>query len=146
MEPLESAKRPCPMDERERFSKLYDVILDIFKTYTANFVWTVGLLAVAAGWLLSSESSRAFIQRSGLAFVGAVLVVIIIGLIHTVASWWYFQRSRETVAEMAGTYDDLRPLPFRHYEIRPSVLIGNLLVSWTLTAGLIAFLVAARLS
>lgn len=64
MRPLESAKRSCPMDERERFSRLYDVIIDIFKSYTANFVWTVGLLSLTAGWFISSESSRAFIQRS----------------------------------------------------------------------------------
>jgi hypothetical protein len=146
MKPLESERRPCPMDERERFIKLYEVILDIFKSYTANFVWTVGLLSLAAGWFISSESSRGFIHRSLLAFLGAVVVVIIVGLIHTVASWWYFQRSQETIAEMANTYDDLQPLPFRHYEIRPSVLIGNLLVSWTVTVGLIAFLVAARMS
>ena len=146
MKPLESAKRTCPMDERERFSKLYDVILDIFKSYMANFAWTVGLLSLAIGWLLSSESSRAFIQRSLIAFLGAVLVVAIIGLLHTVASWWYYQRSQETIAEITGTYDDLHPLPFRHYEIRPSVLIGNLLVAWILVAGLIAFLVAARTS
>ena len=146
MQSLESAKRPCPMDEHERFIRLYDLILDIFKTYTANFVWTVGLLSLAMGWLLSSDSSRAFIQRSGTAFFGAVLVVGIIAIIHTVASWWYYQRSQQTIAEITAKYDDLYPLPFRHYEIRTSVLTGNLLVAWVLAAGLVAFLVAARLS
>ena len=146
MTPLEAAKRKCPMDERERFAKLYDVILDIFKSYMANFVWTAGLFSLAIGWFISSDSGRAFIRNSRIAFVGAVLVLGIITLVHTVSCWWYYRRSQETIAQISREYDDLQPLPYRHYEIRPSVLIGNLLVNWTLAAGLVAFLVAARTS
>lgn len=146
MKPLESGKRTCPMDEHERFAKLYDVVLDIYRSYSANFVWTVGLLSLAAGWFISSDSSRAFIQGSSVAFLAAVLVVGVIGLIHSVGCWWFYRRSKDMITEITVAYDDLRPLPFAQYEIRASVLVLNLLVSWAVVAGLIAFLIAARAS
>jgi hypothetical protein len=134
------------MDERERFAKLYDVIVDIFRTYSANFVWTVGLLSLANGWFLSSSSSRDFIRGSVAAYLGAILVIAVLGIIHTGSSWMYYRRSQERIAQLTTEYRDLRPLPFRDYEIRGSILVANLLVSWMLVAGLIAFVVAAHTS
>jgi hypothetical protein len=146
MESEVSPKRKCPMEERERFIRLYDVIVDIFRTYTANFVWTVGLLSLANGWFLSSSNSRDFIRASVPAYFGAILVVSIVGLIHTTSSWMYYRRSQERIAQLITDYTDLHPLPFRDYEIRASMLVVNLLVSWSLVAGLITFVVAAHIS
>ena len=146
MEPTVSPKRECPMDERERFTKLYDFIVEIFRTYMTNFVWTVGLLSLANGWLLSSTSSRDFIRGSVPACVGAILVTCILGLVHTGSNWMYYRRSQEKIAQLSSEYKDLHPLPYRDYEIRPSIFINNLLVSWTLVIGLIVFVVAAYTS
>jgi hypothetical protein len=146
MESAVSPKRKCPLDKRERFVKLYDLIVDIFRTYTANFVWTAGLFSVANGWFLSSTSSRDFIRDSLPAFRGAILVVCVVGLLHTGSCWMYYRRSQERIAQLAAEYEDLHPLPFRDYEIRTSIFIVNLLVSWALVAGLLAFLVAAHSS
>jgi hypothetical protein len=134
------------MDERERFTKLYDFIVEIFRTYMANFVWTVGLLSLANGWFLSSTSSRDFIRSSAPAYVGAILVACILGLVHTGSSWIYYRRSQEKIAQLTAEYKDLHPLPYRDYEIRASILVNNLLVSWALLIGLIIFLVAAHTS
>jgi hypothetical protein len=146
MESEVSPKRKCPMEERERFSRLYDVIVDIFRSYTANFVWTVGLLSLANGWFLSSSSSRDFIRASVPAYLGAIFVVSIIGLLHTGGSLMFYRRSRERIAQLVTEYTDLNPLPFRDYEIHASVLIVNLLASWMLVAGLITFVVSAHTS
>ena len=144
MQSAVAPKRPCPMEERERFVKLYDAIVDLFRSYMANFVWTIGLLSLASGWLLSSSSSRDFIRGSVLAYLGAILVVGCIGLVHTGVCWMYFRRSRERISQLTTDYGNLHPLPFRDYEIRPSVLALNLLVSWALIAGLLAFVFAAH--
>lgn len=141
-----SSKRDCPMDERERFGKLYELIVDIFRSYTTNFVWTVGLFSLAIGWLFSSANGRDFIRSSRLAFIGAVLIVIVIGLVHTASCWWYYRRSQQKIAQLEADYQGLHPLPFRDYEIRRSILVANLVVAWTLAVGLITFFVGARLS
>ena len=146
MESSVSPKRECPMDERERFAKLYDVIVDIFRNFTANLVWTVGLLSLANGWFLSSSSSRDFIRGSTPAYLGAILVVSLLGLVHTASCWMYYRRSRDRIVQLTTEYTNLHPLPYREYEIRVSVLIVSLLVSWALVAGLIAFIVAAHTS
>jgi hypothetical protein len=134
------------MEERERFSRLFDVCMAIFRSYNANLVWTVGLLSLANGWFLSSSSSRDFIRDSVPAFLGAILVISILGLVHTGASLMYYRRSRERIAQLVSEYSDLHPLPFRDYEIHASVLIVNLLASWMLVAGLITFVVSAHTS
>lgn len=132
------------MDERERFAKLYDVIVDIFRSFTANFVWTIGLLTLANGWFLSSSSTQDFMRHSTTAYLAALLVVSLVGLLHTASGLMYWRRSRAKIAQLATEYTNLHPLPFRDYEIRVSVLVVNLLVSWTLVAGLITFIVAAH--
>lgn len=139
-------KRKCPIDERERFLKLYELIVEIFRSYVSNFVWTVGLFTLAIGWLLNSTESRLFIASDPFAFGAALAVVSIIALIHSGASRAYYHRSRDRVAQMAAEYEDLHPLPFREYEIRSSVFWMNLVVNLTLAAGLIVFLVVAYCS
>jgi hypothetical protein len=134
------------MDEHERFAKFYDLIPDIFRAYMANFAWTVGLLSVANGWFLSSASSRDFIRGSVSAYLGAVLVVSIIGLLHTASCWMYYRHSQEMIAQLTTEYKDIYPLPFQHYEISRSVLLVNLLVSWSLVVSLIIMVTAAHTS
>ena len=139
-------KRKCPVGEGERFIRLYELIVEIYRAYVANFVWTVGLFAVAIGWFLNSTESRMFIRSSPVAFGCTLAAVSIIALIHSGASWAYCQRSRQRVTQMATHYEDLQPLPFRDYEIRVSIFLMNLGVSITLAVGLIVFLVVAYAS
>ena len=106
-----------PDGRARRFARLYDVIIDIYRTYTTNFVWTVGLLTLANGWFLSSSSGRDFIRSSVPAYLGAILVVSTVGLLHTGGSWMYYRRSKERIAQLVSEYTDLHPLPFRDYEI-----------------------------
>jgi hypothetical protein len=146
MESPVSAKRVCPMDEHERFVKFYDLIPEIFRSYTANFVWTVGLLTLANGWFLSSASSRDFIRGSAAAYLSAILVVSAVGLIHTVSCWWYYRRSQVKIAQLTTEYTDLHPLPFQDYEIKRSIFLVNLLVSWALVICLIVMITAAHTS
>jgi len=146
MESEIAPKQKCPMEKRERFIRLYDVILDIYRTYNSNFVWTVGLLSLSIGWFLSSSSSRDFIRTSVPAFIGAILVASTIGILHTVGSWMFYRHSQERITELTTEYTNLQPLPFRVYEIRRSILVLNLIVSWMLVAGLITFVVAAHIS
>lgn len=146
MESEIAPKQKCPMEKRERFSRLYDVIVEIYRTYNSNFVWTVGLLSLANGWFISSSSSRDFIRTSVPAFLGTIVVAGTMGILHTLGSWMFYRRSRERITELTTEYTDLHPLPFRDYEIRRSVLVVNLILSWLLVAGLITFVVAAHLS
>jgi hypothetical protein len=140
------SKRACPMDEHERFAKFYDAIPDNFRAYSANFVWTVGLFSLANGWLLSSASSREFIRTSVPAYVGALVVTSMIGLLHTAVCWGFYLRSQARIAQLTTEYEDLSPLPFRDYEISRPILAVNLLVSWASIASLIILLTAAHTS
>ncbi len=141
-----SSKRVCPMDEHERFAKFYDVIPEIFRSYIANFVWAVGLLSLANGWLLSSASSREFIRDSVSAYLGIIAVVSTIGWIHTVSCWIFYRRSQQKIAQLTTEYKDLHPLPFQDYEISKSILLVNLLLSWSLVTCLIILATAAHAS
>jgi hypothetical protein len=132
------------MDEHERFVKFYDVIPEIFRSYVANFVWAVGLLSLANGWLISSESSRAFIRDSKPAYLTLTLVVFVIGVLHTASCLIFFRRSQEKITQLTTEYKDLHPLPFRDYEITKSILIVNLLLSWSLVFGLIILATATH--
>jgi hypothetical protein len=146
MQSSESLKRVCPMDEHERFVKFYDAIPDNFRSYSANFVWTVGLFCLANGWLLSSASSRDFIRTSVLAYVGALIVTSTIGLLHTAVCWGFYLRSQARITQLTTEYEDLSPLPFRDYEISRPILAVNLLVSWASITSLIVLLTAAHTS
>jgi len=137
-------KQPCPLDERERFLKLYDVIVDAFDRYIKNVTWTAGLLAVAIGWFLSSTNTRDFVRDSHKAYLGALGVVGVVVLLHTSASWVYYRHSSRRVAEMRARYSSLEPLPFDDYRITASVFLINLLLNWALAAGLLLFIEAAQ--
>lgn len=140
----DSKKRVCPMDEHERFVKFYDLIPEIFRSYTANFGWTIGLLSAANGWILSSDKSREFIHKSPLAFFGLLLAIFLIGFIHSGACWAFYQRSQQKIAQLSANYEDLDPLPFREYEITQSIFLFNLLMSWSLLGALLTMIIAAH--
>jgi hypothetical protein len=146
MESSAPSKQVCPLKEDERFKKFYDLIPEIFRTYMANFVWTVGLLSVANGWFLSSTSSREFIRNSVSAYLAAILVVVAVGLLHTASCWMYYRRSQDRIGQLKREYENLSPLPFQDYEITRTILLVNLLVSWSLLAGLITLVIAAHTS
>ncbi len=141
-----ASKRVCPMDEHERFAKFYDLIPEIFRSYIANFVWAVGLFSLANGWLLSSASSRQFIRDSVSAYLGVILVVFTIGLLHTISCWIFYRRSQEKIAQLTTEYKDLHPLPFQDYEVSKPILLVNLLLSWSLVTCFIILATAAHTS
>ena len=143
--PVSSQQRICPMDEHERFAKFYDLIPEIFRAYTANFVWTAGYLTVAGGWILGSDKSRAFIHDSDLAYFGLLLAVFVIGSLHTVGCWNFYQRSQKRIAQLNRDYKDLYPLPFQDFEISRPIFLLNLLLSWSLVGTLITMIIAAHL-
>jgi hypothetical protein len=141
-----ASKRACPMDEHERFVKFYDFIPEIFRSYVANITWTVGLLILVNGWILSSESTRAFIQGNKPAYLALILAVVITGVLHTTSCLLFYRRSREKINQLTTEYKDLHPLPFREYEIRKSILIINFILSWSLIISLIILATAAYAS
>jgi len=136
-------QRVCPMDEHERFAKFYDLIPEIFRSYTANFGWAVGLLTLVNGWLLSSESSCKFIGDSLAACLAVIVVVFIIGVLHTVSCWIFYRRSQEKITQLTTEYKDLHPLPFKDYEISKSIFVINLLLSWSVVICFIILATAA---
>jgi hypothetical protein len=146
MEKLAASKQVCPMNEQERFAKFYDVIPEIFRSYMSNFVWTIGYLTVANGWILSSGQSRDFIRNSNSAYLGSIAAVSIIGLLHTVGCWNFYQRSQKRIAQLTTDYEGLYPLPFQDYEISRPIFLSNLLLSWSLIVCLIVLINAAHTS
>ncbi len=144
MESPVPSKRVCPMNERERFAKFYDTIPEILRTYVSNFTWVVGLLTIANGWILSSASSRKFIRGNETAYVGVIIVVVAIGLLHTAGCWYFYQLSQKRIAQLTADYEDLYPLPFEDYKISRPIFLINLLISWSLVLGLIVMIIAAH--
>jgi glucose-6-phosphate-specific signal transduction histidine kinase len=139
-----SAQKTCPLDERERFTRFYEVIPEVLRAYTANFGWTVGLLSAVIGWIISSETTRAFIGSNPSVYYDLILAVVLIGLLHTAACWNFYQISQKKIAQLTKNYTDLEPLPFEDYRITGQTFVINLLISWALLISLIVMLSAAH--
>lgn len=137
-------KLDCPLDDKEKFSKLYDVIAEGFRSYTQNVVWTAGLLVGAIGWLLSSKPSRDFIQASNIAFLAAIIIPILIGILHTMVCYFYLNHSKKRVEFLEQNYEKLELLPYRDFLIEERVHSINLVLNWVLIAGFIALVFASR--
>jgi hypothetical protein len=138
-----TTKRTCPLDEKERFVKLYDVIAEGFRSYTQNVVWTAGLLVGSIGWFLQSDSARNFVHVNPTARIGAAVVVVLVAALHTAASWLYYKHSQMRIDLLESEYDDLHPLPYKDFRIRGIVFVINLVLNWALAGGLIVLIITA---
>ncbi len=83
------------MSDTNDWQPLATAIREIYKLYLDILTKTLGFLLLGIGWVVTSASARKVIGSDDVVRWGAVLVIAIFLVMHTLATIWYVARIRD---------------------------------------------------
>jgi len=135
------------MKATEKFSLLHATLKDIFKDYNDNSMKTSAYIIIAIGWILTSDTARAFLALQGkqqsLIFFLSLTAVAIIAIIHSIVSFGFYQRSQKKM-RMLLKLNEVEAESFDNYQISLSHLVASLAANLFLFAILFVMILALK--
>lgn len=82
-----------PFDAKHEFEVLYPTLCEIQRSLLDSTTKVAGFLLLAAGWLATSDSARAFIRSDSLICNTSIMAVLGVTILSTYVSWTAYSAS-----------------------------------------------------
>jgi hypothetical protein len=115
------------MNEKEKFTLLYEGLKEVVHTYIDTFWKTFTVIVLIMGWVVTSEDAQKFLASVDIKVI-AILAVGISGLSHIYSSVTFYNLIQKKFQLLKNLkYVDAEH--YDHYQIQPGQYITNLLLN-----------------
>jgi len=130
------------MEEKEKFTLLYESLQDIFKMYMDVFWRTFTAIVIIIGWVVTSEDTQVFLGSHNVNTI-SLIAIALSGLIHCYSSWTYYSFSKQRM-RLLDKLEFVDAEYYAHCRISLLVLITNLALNLSAIATLLAIVYILR--
>lgn len=133
------------MNDTAQFALVHQMLVHLMNTFMDSMMKTAASVVIAIGWILTSESSRAFFAdpQGGAYYYLTLTFIVMLGSAHAIMITGLYLRSQRAMRTLAQL--DLTPREnYAAYEVTLTHLILVLAVNLTLFAVLFLMIAALR--
>ena len=120
------------MDESSAWQSLATSIREIYKLYLDILTKTLGFLLLGIGWLITSDSARHVIGSDDVVRWGAIVVIAVFLVMHSLATGWYVGRIRDKLSLLNEYHVHLDKRYYSEFLIGKRVFLFNWSLSFVL--------------